>query len=778
MKTTWFVEVFLNTLGLLTRVTIVGVLVLTSISGNASVNESFPITNELEMGRADQTYRGVGQQGLISNSSWCERDVVCSPEGDGWGNQIRAVGRLTIQGQNESCSGTLLNNTKFRDPQYFHKPYFLTAYHCKTSIPGFDPNNIEIAWNFQSAICRPNVDGRTDAPEVGQRILTGADIRAEWPDSDFMLLELKTPPPVSAYYAGWDPNDITVPTGAVGIHHPKGDVKAISTSHHSLIKTGYPNNTPSETYWLVQWDAAAAAGVTELGSSGSCLFDSINKRCIGQLRDGKEIRCAKTDRSSWYGRLSKSWVGGGTDGTGLRHWLDPLNSNPPSGIDGDPHITTVDGIHYNFQGAGEYITLRNADGLEIQTRQAPIATTFTPGADPYDGVATCVSLNSAVALRVGKHRVTYQPNISGVPDPTGLQLRVDGKLTTLGPHQALDLEGGGRISKTSATGDLKIDFPNSSALFITPGWWESQQKWYLNVDFLPPRPAVDGIGGGIVVEEALATSDNTPSNMGLMGTIAKGSWLPALPDGSSLGRMPDSLHQRYLDLYEKFGRAWRVTDDTSLFDYAKGTSTTTFTFDDWPRENPSTPTSCYIPGTPVARPVDLNVAQRHCGRIVDKNRKSDCIFDVMVTGYPGFAETYLKTEQIHPGATEIIVKDDKDPTHAGEIVTFTATVRRTDSIGTGSPVGKVQFILDGKKIGNPIQLDSNGSAVWSTSTLSIGKHQITAKHLIRNFGHIIPASISAVENHQVKPRIPLFWLLIVLIILLILVVWWYRGKKN
>src|SRR6476469_2236622 len=44
--------------------------------------------------------------------------------------------------------------------------------------------------------------------------------------------------------------------------------------------------------------------------------------------------------------------------------------------EGDPHLTTVNGVHYDFQGGGEFVSLRDSDGTEIQTRQAPISTTF------------------------------------------------------------------------------------------------------------------------------------------------------------------------------------------------------------------------------------------------------------------------------------------------------------------------------------------------------------------------------------------------------------------
>jgi hypothetical protein len=299
-----------------------------------------------------------------------------------------------------------------------------------------------------------------------------------------------------------------------------------------------------------------------------------------------------------------------------------------SGGWGDPHITTVDGVHYDFQSAGEFTALRSdgqsagestaprGDGLEIQTRQTGIATTFLPAANPYTGLATCVALYSAVAARVGKHRVSYEPNISGVPDPSGLQLRVDGVLTTLGP-QGIDLDGSpisGRIVQPWGGDGIEIDYSDGTQLVVTPAWWPDQQKWYLNVN-------VYG-----------ATADKA-----IFGKLARDSWLPALPNGTSLGPKPDSLHQRYLDLYGKFADAWRVTDATSLFDYAPGTSTGTFTLAGWPRENPQ---SCAIEGEPSAGPpVDVGVAEKACSAVVDNNMRADCVFDVSVTGFTGFANT-------------------------------------------------------------------------------------------------------------------------------------------
>ena len=133
-----------------------------------------------------------------------------------------------------------------------------------------------------------------------------------------------------------------------------------------------------------------------------------------------------------------------------------------SAILGDTHITTANGVHYNFQGAGEFISLRDPGGDEIQTRQTAVSTTFI-GEDPYDGLTTCVSLNTAVAARVGEHRVTYEPDLSGMPDPSGLELRIDGVLTTLGLFGRDLGNGGGRVSSLYLAAGWKLISPTEKS---------------------------------------------------------------------------------------------------------------------------------------------------------------------------------------------------------------------------------------------------------------------------------------------------------------------------
>ncbi len=399
------------------------------------------------------------------------------------------------------------------------------------------------------------------------------------------------------------------------------------------------------------------------------------------------------------------------------------------GSTGDPHITTGDGIDYDLQGAGEFVALRDVDDLQIQTRQAPVATASVVGPNPHTGLTTCVSINTAVAARVGKQRVTIQPNISGRPDPSGLQLRVDGTLTKIGAN-GLNLASGGRVVKSAVGEGFEIDFPNGTALIVTAVYWTSLSTWYLDVQVFR-APSMEGIIGGDA-----PGSSRTRTPEGIMGVLAPDSWLPALPDGTSLGPRPGPLHQRYVDLYQKFAEAWRVTDKTSLFDYAPGTSTDTFTQRSWPPENPP----CVIPGNQPAKPLDPGVARRLCRNVADENMNANCVFDVTVTGEPGFAKLYELSQRIRVGSTTTTLDDSKDSREARESATFTATVAPRISSDRSTPTGTVQFILDGYKVGQPVRLDSNGRATWKTSRLKVGNHKVAASYLPRARSRYLPSS--------------------------------------
>lgn len=312
---------------------------------------------------------------------------------------------------------------------------------------------------------------------------------------------------------------------------------------------------------------------------------------------------------------------------------------------GDPHLRTIDGTNYDFQSAGEFVLLRG-ENLEIQTRQTAVETEAPLGPNEHTGLSSCVSINTAVAIRVGPHRITLQPDLNGRPNPNGLQLRVDGNLVERLGERGMALSSGGRILPTPAPGGIQIQFPGGTEIIITPALWDYRQTWHLNID----------------VRHARATD-------GLMGSIAPGNWLPALPDGTFLGPRPDELSLRYRDLYERFADAWRVTDATSLFHYATGISTSTYTIDAWPGFSPQ---RCELPkqiegGAPVKPPqktLPIETARQQCAALVQADLRTNCENDVMVTGEVAFAKSYLLTEQIMRNAlpappTLLFPEDDK-----------------------------------------------------------------------------------------------------------------------
>lgn len=322
----------------------------------------------------------------------------------------------------------------------------------------------------------------------------------------------------------------------------------------------------------------------------------------------------------------------GTEAAAANTFKDAWCNGPPNASSadaGDPHISTINGVNYDFQAAGEFTVLRNEDTrFELQTRQSPVLTDFTPGVNPHTGLASCVSLNTAVALRVGKRRVTYQIPDQSTAGEQRPQLLVNGKpVKTSG---RINLGGGNFIKKITSGGEVDIRLTDGTRVIVTPLFWALQNYWYMDVQVF-----------------------NTSAREGVMGPIFAPEWLPRAPDGSDFGAIPASLADTHVLLNQKFADAWRVRSNTSLFDYASGTSSADFTDRNWPPESGKACTSTTVGGhTPRVKEPRPDLAQQACIGIRDEAIHANCIFDVTVMGDAIAATGHRRADKLKAGVNQ------------------------------------------------------------------------------------------------------------------------------
>jgi len=278
-------------------------------------------------------------------------DVECLAGNDSWRDTVKASAVISTGGST-FCSGSMLNNTA-EDK----KPMFMTANHC--GINSGNAATLVTYWNYQNTVCRTPGGGASGGPGDGSlaQFNTGSFFRAASSPSDFTLVELDDPinPAFDLYWAGWDHTPYLAPGGpglgdhacavtpdptdppsaglCASIHHPATDEKRITFAETTTATTSYSGTTPpgDGTHVWVHWDAsppyfASPPNVTEPGSSGSPLYNA-DHRFIGQLHGGPSA-CGSTgdNLSDYYGRLSVSWIGGGTSATRASDWLDPANT--------------------------------------------------------------------------------------------------------------------------------------------------------------------------------------------------------------------------------------------------------------------------------------------------------------------------------------------------------------------------------------------------------------------------------------------------------------------
>jgi Trypsin-like peptidase domain/Secretion system C-terminal sorting domain len=266
-------------------------------------------------------------------SDYCEVDVNC-PEGTPWAEQRDAVVRLLINdGTSQGlCSGSIINTTA-RDC----RKYLLTALHCGIGVSDSEWLLCNVRFKYQRSGCATGT--APNSSRTGVHHLADANDNGGDSGSDFLLLEIEDDIPASynVFFAGWDARANT-PADVVGIHHPAGDVKKISSSTNIVSGTwSAPGN-----HWRVTWMATETNyGVTEGGSSGSPIFNE-NKRIVGQLTGGGSF-CDTPTSPDFYGKMDKSWDDNpNTADQKLKVWLDPNNTGElfMDGAYADPNNAT------------------------------------------------------------------------------------------------------------------------------------------------------------------------------------------------------------------------------------------------------------------------------------------------------------------------------------------------------------------------------------------------------------------------------------------------------
>lgn len=256
---------------------------------------------------------------------------------------------------------------------------------------------------------------------------------------------------------------------------------------------------------------------------------------------------------------------------------------------GDPHLTTINGYHYDMQGAGEFVMLRSKSGFEVQTRDVP----------PSRQGPKAVTFNSAVAMRINGTRITVGMDASKYHLPV---VRANGQqVKKANAHR-------GRVTITQdALATVTVSAPGQPKVVVRP-----LSRWGLHLFVDVPKNMAAGMSGLLASTQGqrLATRD--------------GDLIDLSSDGSANG--DHALGDR---LYQRLAESWRVTSSESLFDYQPGQSTATFT-------------DRSVPDLSVAQPTaaQLSAGKTVCEKITPNWLRDECAYDVAVTGDHSIADGY------------------------------------------------------------------------------------------------------------------------------------------
>ena len=252
---------------------------------------------------------------------------------------------------------------------------------------------------------------------------------------------------------------------------------------------------------------------------------------------------------------------------------------------GDPHLVTFDGVHYDFQQVGEFILAKSTvDDFQIQVRQRPWA-----------GTSQTVAENAAVAFEVAGHRVGVYVNSAG----TSVSTLVDGQSVTLSSTTPYTLPGGGTITSAPWASQETVSWPNGSVVTV-----DYSGGHYITLDVAVSAAEHGHLVGLLGNDDGNATGDLVTRT----GTV-----LPGPPAAT--------------DLYGEFSGSWRIAQSESLFDYAAGQATATFT----DLKFPYAPAA--LSGLSASATASATAICQAAG-VTTEPFLDDCVLDVAETGDP------------------------------------------------------------------------------------------------------------------------------------------------
>lgn len=294
---------------------------------------------------------------------------------------------------------------------------------------------------------------------------------------------------------------------------------------------------------------------------------------------------------TFYGKNSsgRSLIKGLTAGNLFNNVVSQLLSKL-GGTWNDPHLETLDGLGYDFQAVGEFTLLKSTtDDFEIQTRQQPWGNT------------TSVSINTAIAIKLGDQRITFYANQAQPLLVNGTAVNLpNGTLYAVG--QNLITREGDRYSVITANNDFIRINNRGDFLNINLGLADNRQGKVVGL---------------------LGNYNNTQNDEF------------ALRDGTAIGGTISNEQ-----LYGDYANSWRVTQETSLFDYASGQNTNTFTDLTFPKNIITAATL-----TPEQRAAAEQIA-RDAG-ITDPDVLEDVILDIFITnGDPQFIQGAITQQRL------------------------------------------------------------------------------------------------------------------------------------